>query len=58
MKSFWDGQLSGVLEPVAGVLGAIAVVVARPILPYGLAFAAGTIIFVVVEELILDVALC
>jgi ZIP family zinc transporter len=51
-KSFWYGQLSGVVEPVAGVLGALAVIVMRPILPYALAFAAGAMIFVVVEELI------
>jgi ZIP family zinc transporter len=40
------------VEPLAGVLGATAVIVARPILPYALAFAAGAMIFVVVEELI------
>ncbi len=51
-KSFWWGQLSGAVEPVAGVLGAAAVIVAQPILPYALAFAAGAMIFVVVEELI------
>jgi ZIP family zinc transporter len=51
-KSFWYGQLSGVVEPVAGVLGALAVIVMRPILPYALAFAAGAMIYVVVEELI------
>jgi len=51
-KSFWYGQLSGVVEPVAGVIGAAAVVLIRPILPYALAFAAGAMIFVVVEELI------
>jgi len=51
-KSFWWGQLSGVVEPVAGVLGAAVVIVARPLLPYALAFAAGAMIFVVVEELI------
>lgn len=51
-KSFWYGQLSGVVEPVAGVLGAIAVLTARTILPYALAFAAGAMIFVVVEDLI------
>ena len=51
-KSFWYGQLSGVVEPVAGVLGAIAVIYMRPILPYALAFAAGAMIYVVVEELI------
>jgi len=51
-KSFWYGQLSGVVEPFAGVLGAAAVLVARPILPYALAFAAGAMIFVVAEDLI------
>ena len=51
-KSFWYGQLSGVVEPVAGVLGAVAVIFMRPILPYALAFAAGAMIYVVVEELI------
>ena len=51
-KSFWYGQLSGVVEPIAGVLGAWAVITMRPILPYALAFAAGAMIFVVVEELI------
>jgi ZIP family zinc transporter len=52
LKSFWYGQLSGVVEPVAGVLGAAAVILMRPILPYALAFAAGAMIFVVIEELI------
>jgi ZIP family zinc transporter len=52
LKSFWFGQLSAVVEPVAGVIGAAAVVLARPILPYALAFAAGAMIYVVVEELI------
>jgi ZIP family zinc transporter len=52
LKSFWYGQLSGVVEPIAGVLGAAAVIVMRPILPYALAFAAGAMIYVVVEELI------
>jgi ZIP family zinc transporter len=51
-KSFWYGQLSATVEPVAGVLGAAAVVYATPILPYALSFAAGAMIFVVVEELI------
>lgn len=51
-KSFWYGQLSGFVEPVAGVLGAWAVIAMRPILPYALAFAAGAMIFVCVEELI------
>jgi ZIP family zinc transporter len=52
LKSFWYGQLSAVVEPIAGVLGAAAVLIMRPILPYALAFAAGAMIFVVVEELI------
>ncbi len=52
LKSFWYGQLSGVVEPVAGVLGAMAVLACRPILPYALSFAAGAMIFVVVEELV------
>ena len=52
LKSFWYGQLSGLVEPIAGVLGAVAVLLMRPILPYALSFAAGAMIFVVVEELI------
>ncbi|MFH0915220.1 MAG: ZIP family metal transporter [bacterium] len=51
-KSFFFGQLSAVVEPVAAVIGATAVTLARPILPYTLAFAAGAMIFVVVEEVI------
>jgi ZIP family zinc transporter len=51
-RSFWYGQLSGLVEPIAGVVGAAAVILARPILPYALAFAAGAMIFVVVEELV------
>ncbi len=51
-KSFWMGQLSGIVEPMAGVAGAAAVVFMRPILPYALAFAAGAMIFVCAEELI------
>jgi len=52
VRSFWYGQLSGMVEPIAGVLGALLVVFVQPILPYALAFAAGAMIFVVVEELI------
>jgi len=52
LKSFWYGQLSGAVEPIAGVLGASAVLLMKPILPYALAFAAGAMIYVVVEELI------
>ncbi|MEW5923249.1 MAG: ZIP family metal transporter [Candidatus Zixiibacteriota bacterium] len=51
-RSFWYGQLSGIVEPIAGVLGAALVIIAQPILPYALAFAAGAMIFVVVEELV------
>ncbi|MEA2097344.1 MAG: ZIP family metal transporter [Candidatus Cloacimonadota bacterium] len=51
-KCFWYGQLSGIVEPIAGVIGAVTVVLMRPILPYALSFAAGAMIFVVVEELI------
>jgi ZIP family zinc transporter len=51
-RSFLYGQASGVVEPVAGVLGAVAVLLVRPILPYALAFAAGAMIFVVIEELV------
>ncbi len=51
-KSFLYGQASGLVEPMAGVLGALAVVAMKPILPYALSFAAGAMIYVVVEELI------
>jgi len=52
LKSFWYGQASGIVEPIAGVLGAASVIFIKPILPYALAFAAGAMIYVVVEELI------
>lgn len=51
-KCFLYGQLSGIVEPIAGVAGAAAVLVMRPILPYALSFAAGAMMFVVIEELI------
>jgi ZIP family zinc transporter len=51
-KAFFFGQLSGVVEPIAGVLGATAVILVQPLLPYALSFAAGAMIYVVVEELI------
>ena len=51
-RAFWYGQLSGAVEPVAGVIGAAGVVLFRPLLPYALAFAAGAMLYVVVEELI------
>ncbi|TLS35440.1 ZIP family metal transporter [Pseudalkalibacillus caeni] len=51
-KSFMYGQSSALVEPVAGVIGAAAVGLMKPILPYALAFAAGAMIFVVAEEVI------
>ena len=51
-RSFWYGQLSAVVEPIGAVIGAAAVIAMRQILPYALAFAAGAMIFVVIEELI------
>ena len=51
-KAFWYGQMSGVVEPVAGMLGAATVLLCQPILPYALAFAAGAMIYVCAEELI------
>ncbi|MFM7311064.1 MAG: ZIP family metal transporter [Flavobacteriales bacterium] len=51
-KSFWYGQLSAIVEPIAGVVGALAVIQMQPILPYALSFAAGAMIYVVVEEVI------
>jgi ZIP family zinc transporter len=52
LKSFWYGQLSAIVEPVAGVFGALAVIYMQPVLPFALAFAAGAMIYVVVEEVI------
>jgi zinc transporter, ZIP family len=52
LKSFWYGQLSAIVEPVAGVIGAVAVIYMQPVLPFMLAFAAGAMIYVVVEEVI------
>jgi len=52
LRSFWYGQISGVVEPIAGVIGAAFVIMMKPLLPYALSFAAGAMIFVVVEELI------
>jgi ZIP family zinc transporter len=51
-RSLWYGQISGMVEPIAGVIGAAAVVMWQPILPYALAFAAGAMIFVVIEEVV------
>jgi len=52
LKSFYYGQMSAVVEPIAGVIGAAAVITVQPILPFALAFAAGAMIFVVIEEVI------
>lgn len=51
-KSFFYGQFSGMVEPIAAVIGAFAVAFVEPLLPYALSFAAGAMIFVVVEEVI------
>lgn len=51
-KAFFLGQLSGIVEPIAGVIGALLVIKVRILLPFLLAFAAGAMIYVVVEELI------
>ncbi|XP_039572251.1 zinc transporter ZIP11 isoform X2 [Passer montanus] len=51
-KAFWYGQLSGMVEPLAGVLGAFAVLLAEPLLPYALGFAAGAMVYVVMDDII------
>ncbi|XP_066188420.1 zinc transporter ZIP11 isoform X2 [Sylvia atricapilla] len=51
-KAFWFGQLSGMVEPLAGVAGALAVVLAEPLLPYALGFAAGAMVYVVMDDII------
>ncbi|XP_060242441.1 zinc transporter ZIP11 isoform X4 [Meriones unguiculatus] len=51
-RAFWYGQLSGMVEPLAGVFGAFAVVLAEPVLPYALAFAAGAMVYVVMDDII------
>ncbi len=51
-RSFWYGQLSAIVEPIAGVIGAAAVLWMQPVLPYALAFAAGAMIYVVIEEVV------
>jgi zinc transporter, ZIP family len=53
-RSFWYGQLSAAVEPVAAVAGAAAVLLIQPVLPFALAFAAGAMLFVVIEQLILE----
>lgn len=56
MKSFWYGQLSGMVEPIAGIIGAIAVNVAQACLPYALSFAAGAMLYVVFDNLMPEAA--
>ena len=51
-KAFMYGQASGIVEPISGVIGAALVVYIQPLLPFALAFAAGAMIYVVIEELI------
>ncbi|CAL8094235.1 unnamed protein product [Orchesella dallaii] len=51
-RAFWYGQLSGMVEPIAGVLGALAVSLFEPVLPWALAFAAGAMIYVVLSEVV------
>ena len=52
MRAFWGGTLSGVVEPLFGVLAALAAAWSRPLMPWLLSFAAGAMLYVVVEELI------
>lgn len=51
-KAFFYGQLSGIVEPIAGIIGALLVLKVRYLLPFLLSFAAGAMIYVVVQELI------
>jgi len=52
LKSFWYGQLSGIVEPIAAVIGALVVGISTALLPYALAFAAGAMVYVVIEEFV------
>ncbi|KAI5697171.1 hypothetical protein M8J75_006181 [Diaphorina citri] len=58
MKSFWYGQLSGMVEPMAGVLGAALVSLMQPLLPYALSFAAGAMVYVVVDDIVPEANTC
>lgn len=51
-KAFWYGQLSAAVEPVCSFIGALLVLAVRPILPFALAFTAGAMIFITVEEVV------
>jgi len=57
-KSFWYGQLSGMVEPVAGLIGVIGITWIEPALPYALAFAAGAMVYVVCDDLIPEASTC
>lgn len=52
LKSFWYGQLSAIVEPLAGIIGVVGVAASRSLMPYALGFAAGAMIYVVIEEVI------
>ncbi|ALC40737.1 CG13189 [Drosophila busckii] len=52
MRALWYGQLSGMVEPIFGVLGAVAVTFANLILPYALSFAAGAMIYIVADDIL------
>ncbi|CAI9718482.1 zinc transporter ZIP11-like [Octopus vulgaris] len=58
LKAFWYGQLSGMVEPLAGLFGVLAVSIAEPLLPYALAFAAGAMIYVVFDDIIPEAQQC
>jgi len=51
-KALWYGTLTGLVEPLGGLLGAAIVVISKPLLPWGLAFAAGAMLFVIADEMI------
>ncbi|VDO22670.1 unnamed protein product [Brugia timori] len=52
MKSFFYGQLSGMVEPLGALVGSAAVILMEPVLPYALSFAAGAMIYVVLDDII------
>jgi ZIP family zinc transporter len=51
-RALWYGTLTGLVEPLGGLLGAAIVAISRPLLPWGLAFAAGAMLFVIADEMI------
>ena len=55
LRSFFYGQLSGAVEPIGGVLGAALIGVMRPLLPYALAFAAGAMLLVVMDDIVPEI---